>query len=188
MPKIHKIVDFWWYIPHWDTRIGHFVARLMTTLCSVSVLMRWGCWGHWGHWGCWGRWGYWGSWWHGNHPVIKVQADFDFLRSLRPLKLSCLFRLLRSLKPLRFSKPLLSLWKWLESPYFDVLKKYFWAEWWNFKTKVVEDRDVISTKSKDHKSNVHISWMCRYRFYALKVHFWWSNRCLLSYKQTWNTL
>ena len=109
--KIHKIVDFCWFIPPWETKIGHFVARLIATSCSVSVLMIWGCWGHrghWGRWGCWGHWGCWGSWWQGNHPVIKVQAAFDFLRpkrllrSLRPVMLSCL---LRSLRPLRFSKP-----------------------------------------------------------------------------------
>ena len=105
-PKIHNIVDFCWSTPHWETRLGHFIARLMATSCSVSFLMKWGCWGHWGHWGRWS------SWWHGNHPVIKVQAAFDFLRpkrllrSLRPVMLSCL---LRSLRPLRFSKPLKSL-------------------------------------------------------------------------------
>ena len=103
----------------------------------TSVLMIWGYWGHWGHWGCLGHWGCWGSWWQGNHPVIKVQAAFDFLRpkrllrSLRPVMLSCL---LRSLGPLRFSKPL---------KVFEInklmaritlfWKKKFWTEWWNFK-------------------------------------------------------
>ena len=115
VPKIHKIVDFWQFIPHWEPKIGHFVARLMATSSSVSFLMKWGCWGCWGHWGCWGcwvHWGCWGSWCQGNHPVIKVQAAFDFLRpkrllrSLRPVMSSCL---LRSLRPLRFSKPLKSL-------------------------------------------------------------------------------
>ena len=24
VPKINKIVDSWWSIPHWETRIGHF--------------------------------------------------------------------------------------------------------------------------------------------------------------------
>ena len=27
-PKLNKIVDFWWSIPHWETRIGHFGARV----------------------------------------------------------------------------------------------------------------------------------------------------------------
>ena len=109
VPKIHKRVDFWWSISHWEIRIGHFVARLIATSCSVRFLMIWGCWGHWGQWGCWGHWGWWCSWLQENHPVIKVQAAFDFLRpkrllrSLRPVMLSCLLRLLRSL---RFSKPL----------------------------------------------------------------------------------
>ena len=148
VPKIHKIVDFWWSIPHWENRICHFVARLIATSCSVSVLMIWGCWGHWGHWGrwgCWGHWGCWGSWWQGNHPVTKVQAAFDFLRpkrllrSLRPVMLSCL---LRSLRPLRCSKSLKSISSWLKSPYFDVLKKkYFWTEWWNLKwnSAIIQD-------------------------------------------------
>ena len=83
VPKIHKIEHFWWSIPHWVTRIGHFVARLMATSCSVNLFMKWGCWGHWGHWG---HWGCWGSWWQGNHLAIKVQAAFDFLRPKRLLR------------------------------------------------------------------------------------------------------
>ena len=47
-------MDFWWSIPHWETRIGHFVAKLLATSSSVSFLMKWGCWGHWGRWGHWG--------------------------------------------------------------------------------------------------------------------------------------
>ena len=47
---------------------------------------------------------------------------------------------------------------------------------------------LLSTKSKCPKSNVHISWMYRYRFYDLKVHFWWPNKCLFSYKPSLNTL
>ena len=34
----------------------------------------------------------------------------------------------------------------------------------------------FSTKSKDHKSNFRISGMYRYRFYDLKVQFWWPNK------------
>ena len=30
--------------------------------------------------------------------------------------------------------------------------------------------------------------MYRYRFYDLKVHFWWPNKHLFSYRQRWNTL
>ena len=55
------------------------------------------------------------------------------LRSLRPVMLSCL---LRSLRPLKFSEPLRflkSIIYWLESPYFDVLKKKtYWLPSWNF--------------------------------------------------------
>ena len=36
---------------------------------------------------------------------------------------------------------------------------------------------LFSTKSKDHKSNFRISGMYRYRFYDLKVQFWWPNKC-----------
>ena len=28
VPKINKKVDFWWSNPHWETRIGHFGARV----------------------------------------------------------------------------------------------------------------------------------------------------------------
>ena len=47
---------------------------------------------------------------------------------------------------------------------------------------------VLSTKSNGHKSNVRISWMYRSCFYDLKVHFWWSNKCLLSRISSLNTL
>ena len=47
---------------------------------------------------------------------------------------------------------------------------------------------LFSTKSKCHKSNVRISWMYRYSFYDLKVHFWWPNKCLLSRISSLNTL
>ena len=144
-------------MPHWETSAGNFVARLMAASCSVIFLMIWGCWGHWGYWGCWGHWGSWGSWWPGNHPVIKVQAVFDFLspkrllRSWRPVMLS---GLLRSLRPLKFLKPLRSLksisW-WLKSPHFDVLKENVSEQndgisseiLPSFRTEAVEDRDVI---------------------------------------------
>jgi len=93
----------------------------------------------------------------GKSSAIKVQAAFDFLRpkkllrSLRPVMLSCL---LRSLRPKRFSKPLKSLKlisKWLESPYFNVLKKNI-SELNDgisseilpsFRTEAVEDSHVI---------------------------------------------
>ena len=39
---------------------------------------------------------------------------------------------------------------------------------------------LFSTKSKCHKSKFRISWMYRYSFYGLKVHFWWPNKCLVS--------
>ena len=28
VPKINKIVRFWWSIPHWETKIGHFGAMV----------------------------------------------------------------------------------------------------------------------------------------------------------------
>ena len=34
---------------------------------------------------------------------------------------------------------------------------------------------LFSTKFKGHKSKFRISWMYRYHFYDLKVHFWWPN-------------
>ena len=47
---------------------------------------------------------------------------------------------------------------------------------------------LIATKSKCHKSNVRTSWMYRYSFYDLKIHFWWPNKCLLSRISSLNTL
>ena len=47
---------------------------------------------------------------------------------------------------------------------------------------------LFSTKSKGHKSNVRISWMYRYCFYDLKVHFWWPNKHLKCNISSWNTL
>ena len=49
-------------------------------------------------------------------------------------------------------------------------------------------RMLFSTKPKGHKSNVHISWMYRYRFYDLKVHFWWPNKRLKCNISSWHTL
>ena len=65
--------------------------------------------------------------------------------------LSCL---LRSLRPLKFSEPLRflkSIIYWLESPYFDVLKKNISEQndgisseiLPSFRSEAVEDRDVI---------------------------------------------
>ena len=104
---------------HWETWIGYFIARLMATSYSLRVLMIWGCLGHWGHWG---HWGCWGSWWHGNHPVIKAHAAFDFLRPKR---------LLRSLRPLKFSKALNLIAR--ITVFLCLKKKNISAEWWNYK-------------------------------------------------------
>ena len=49
-------------------------------------------------------------------------------------------------------------------------------------------RMLFSTKSKGHKSNVRISWMYRYRFYNLKLHFWWPNKRLKCHISSWHTL
>ena len=70
--------------------------------------------------------------------------------------LSCLLRSLRLLKfsePLRFLKSIIY---WLESPYFDILKKkIFWIHCWNFseilpslRTEAVEDRNVTFNQIK----------------------------------------
>ena len=62
---------------------------------------------------------------------VKCMLNFYFsrpkrlLRSLRPVVFLCL---LRSLRPLKFSEPpkfLKSIIYWLESPFYDVLKKKF---------------------------------------------------------------
>ena len=47
---------------------------------------------------------------------------------------------------------------------------------------------LLSTKSKGHKSNFHISWMYRFCFYDLKVHFWWPNKCSKHHVLRLNTL
>ena len=109
----------------------------------------------------------------------------------------------RSLRQLRLSKPLKSLKsisQWLESPYFDILKKiYLWAEWWNFKwnsdLRLWRTGMLFSTKFKCHKSNFHISWMYRYHFYGLKVYFWcpisglkFDNSCLNTLYVAWGNI
>ena len=57
-----------------------------------------------------------------------------------------------------------------------------------FLSEVMEAKRVDFLKKKLIRSNVRISWMHRYRFYDLKVHFWWSNKRLFSYNQRWKTL
>ena len=58
-----------------------------------------------------------------------------------------------------------------------------------FLSEVVEAKRVDFFEKKNLiRSNVRISWMHRYRFYDLKVHFWWPNKRLFSYNQRWNTL
>ena len=107
-----------------------------------------------------------------NHSVIKVQAAFDFLspkrllRSLRPVMLSCLLRSLRLLKfsePLRFLKSIIY---WLESPYFDILKKKFFFEYTAgilvkfcppSELRLWRTGMLLLTKSKGHTSNFHYS-------------------------------
>ena len=43
VPKINKIVGFWWFIPHWETRIGHFGAmddgniKLRNLFCEMRL-------------------------------------------------------------------------------------------------------------------------------------------------------
>ena len=44
VPKINKTVGFWWSIPHWETRIGHFGAmvdgniKLSNFFCEMRLL------------------------------------------------------------------------------------------------------------------------------------------------------
>ena len=52
-----------------------------------------------------------------------------------------------------------------------------------FLSEVVEAKRVDFLKKKLIRSNVRISWMHRYHFYDLKVHFWWPNKRLFSYNQ-----
>ena len=40
MTKIYKIEDFWWSIPHWETRIGHFGARVDGNI-KLSICFLW---------------------------------------------------------------------------------------------------------------------------------------------------
>ena len=47
---------------------------------------------------------------------------------------------------------------------------------------------LFSTKSKGPKSKFRISWMCRFCFYDLKVHFWWPNKLFFWCKSSLNTL
>ena len=47
---------------------------------------------------------------------------------------------------------------------------------------------LLSTKCKGHKSKFRISWMYRYRFYDLKVHFWWPNKRFIWCRSSLNTL
>ena len=37
-------------------------------------------------------------------------------------------------------------------------------------------------------SKFRISWMYRYHFYDLKVHFWWHNKCFIWGRSSWKTL
>ena len=64
-------------------------------------------------------------------------------------------------------------------------KKYFWTEWWNSKWNSAGHHSglrlwragmLFSTKSKCHRSNFRISWMYKYSFNNLKLHFWWPPR------------
>ena len=47
---------------------------------------------------------------------------------------------------------------------------------------------LFSTKFKGHKSKFRISWMYRYHFYDLKVHFWWPNKRFFWCRSSSNTL
>ena len=42
VPKINKIVGFWWSIPHWETRIDHFGAmvdgNIKLSICEMRSL------------------------------------------------------------------------------------------------------------------------------------------------------
>ena len=53
---------------------------------------------------------------------------------------------------------------------------YFKDFWDSFCWRLWRPWMLLSTKSKGHKSKFRISWMYRYHFYELKVHFWWLNK------------
>ena len=76
-------------------------------------------------------------------------------------------------------------------------KIYFWTECWNSKwnSAIIQDRGCGGqgcyfqpNPRAGHESNVHISWMYRYSFYYLKVHFWWPIKGLKCNISSWHTL
>ena len=54
--------------------------------------------------------------------------------------------------------------------------------------KECDHRNMKVGKLSIFLSNVHISWMHRYHFYDLKVHFWWPNKRFFSDSLSLNTL
>ena len=77
------------------------------------------------------------------------------------------------------TNPGLSMWNGSSKTlyFMDFWHSFCWRPWM-----------LLSTKSKGHKSNVRISWMYRFCFYDLKVHFWWPNKCLKYIISSLNTL
>ena len=65
---------------------------------------------------------------------------------------------------------------------------YFMDFWHFFCWRLWRPWMLLSTKSMGHKSKFRISWMYRFCFYGLKVHFWWPNKCLFWCNSSLNTL
>jgi hypothetical protein len=65
---------------------------------------------------------------------------------------------------------------------------YFKDFWDSFCWRLWRPWMLLSTKSKGHKSKFRISWMYRYHFYELKVHFWWLNKRFFWCRSSLNTL
>ena len=60
VPKINKIVYFWWSIFTLRDQDRSFWCQVCWKHKTQHFFVKWGCWGHWGHWGCWGCQGHWG--------------------------------------------------------------------------------------------------------------------------------
>ena len=71
----------------------------------------------------------------------------------------------------KITYPGLSMWN-------ESSKIHYFMDFWHFFCwRLWRPWMLISTKSKGHKSKFRNSWMYRYSFYNLKVHFWWPNKC-----------
>ena len=148
--------------------------------------MKWGCWGHWGHWGhwgCWGQWGYWGSGWQGNHPASsfwlfetkEVIEASDFIMSFEVMEATEAFN--TTFKSLKLMAKITSFWCFWTKIFLNGMMEFQVKFCHLSGLRLWRTGMSFSTKAKDDKSNFRISRMYRYRFYGLKVQFWWPNKC-----------